>query len=58
MRLQRSTVGGPGFHRVRRGRGYSYVDSERDRVGDPAGYERIRLSHRREPGLGDSGRVC
>src|SRR5437588_7887429 len=29
MRLRRSNVGGPGLHRVRRGRGFSYLDQDR-----------------------------
>lgn len=32
MRLRKSTVGGPGFRRTRRGHGFSYVDAERDCV--------------------------
>jgi DNA topoisomerase IB len=32
MRLRRSTVGGPGFRRIRRGGGFSYLDNDRDRV--------------------------
>ena len=34
MRLRKSTVGGPGFRRVRRGRGFSYLNNDRDRVDD------------------------
>jgi DNA topoisomerase I len=32
MRLRKSTVGGPGFRRIRRGRGFSYLNNDRDRV--------------------------
>jgi DNA topoisomerase IB len=41
MRLRRSTVGGPGFRRVRRGRGFSYVDADRACVEDPECLARI-----------------
>jgi DNA topoisomerase I len=41
MRLRKSTVGGPGFRRIRRGRGFSYVDEERDCVDDPECLARI-----------------
>jgi DNA topoisomerase I len=41
MRLRKSTVGGPGFRRIRRGRGFSYVDVERDCVDDPEVLARI-----------------
>lgn len=41
MRLRRSTVGGPGFRRVRRGRGFSYVDGQREPVDDPEVLARI-----------------
>jgi DNA topoisomerase-1 len=41
MRLRRSTVGGPGLRRVHRGRGFSYVDSERNAVDDPEILARI-----------------
>jgi DNA topoisomerase-1 len=41
MRLRKSTVDGPGLGRVRRGRGFSYIDVDRDRVDDPAVLERI-----------------
>ncbi|HZC91259.1 MAG TPA: DNA topoisomerase IB [Mycobacterium sp.] len=41
MRLRKSTVGGPGLRRVRRGRGFSYVDVGRDCVDDPEVLERI-----------------
>jgi DNA topoisomerase-1 len=34
MRLRRSTVDGPGLSRVRRGRGFSYVDARRESVDD------------------------
>src|SRR6201990_403270 len=32
MRLRKRTVGGPGFRRIRRGGGFSYLDNDRDRV--------------------------
>lgn len=41
MRLRRSTVGGPGFRRVGRGRGFSYVDAQRNPVDDPDALARI-----------------
>lgn len=41
MRLRRSTVGGPGLRRLRRGRGFSYVDPNGDRVDDPEILARI-----------------
>ncbi len=41
MRLRRSTVGGPGLRRVRRGRGFSYLDDDRDRVEDAEVLARI-----------------
>jgi DNA topoisomerase I len=41
MRLRRSTVGGPGVRRVRRGRGFSYVDYDGDAVDDPEVLARI-----------------
>jgi DNA topoisomerase I len=41
MRLRKSTVGGPGFRRIRRGRGFSYVDVQRDCVDDPEVLARI-----------------
>jgi DNA topoisomerase-1 len=41
MRLRKSTVNGPGLSRVRRGRGFSYVDVDRDRVDDPKVLARI-----------------
>lgn len=41
MRLRRSTVGGPGVRRVRRGRGFSYVDPNGDRIDDPETLTRI-----------------
>src|ERR1700756_2210491 len=34
MRLRRSTVGGPGVRRIRRGRGFRYVDADRRPVDD------------------------
>lgn len=41
MRLRRSTVGGPGFRRIRRGRGFSYVNGQREPVDDPEILARI-----------------
>jgi DNA topoisomerase-1 len=41
MRLRRSTVGGPGVRRVRRGRGFSYVDANDRPVTDAATLDRI-----------------
>ena len=41
MRLRKSTVGGPGFRRVRRGRGFSYLNTDRDRVDDDEVLARI-----------------
>jgi DNA topoisomerase I len=41
MRLRRSSVGGPGVRRIRRGRGFSYVDGGRQCVDDPEVLERI-----------------
>ncbi|MBV9092102.1 MAG: DNA topoisomerase IB [Mycobacteriaceae bacterium] len=41
MRLRRSTVGGPGLRRVRRGRGFSYVDAQGNAVHDPGILARI-----------------
>ena len=41
MRLRRSTVGGPGVRRVRRGRGFSYVDTDGAPVEDPETLARI-----------------
>ncbi|ORV17917.1 DNA topoisomerase IB [Mycobacterium celatum] len=41
MRLRRSTVGGPGYRRVRRGRGFSYIDGQREPVDDPEVLARI-----------------
>ncbi|MBV9321010.1 MAG: DNA topoisomerase IB [Mycobacterium sp.] len=35
MRLRRSTAGGTGFRRIRRGRGFSYVDEQRQAIDDP-----------------------
>lgn len=34
MKLRTSNVSGPGLHRMRRGRGFSYVDDDRARVSD------------------------
>jgi DNA topoisomerase-1 len=41
MRLRKSTVDGPGLHRIRRGRGVSYVDDNGDRVSDAEVLARI-----------------
>jgi DNA topoisomerase-1 len=41
MRLRKSTVDGPGLGRVRRGRGFSYIDVDRDRLDDPEVLARI-----------------
>ena len=41
-RLRRSDCSGPGLRRVRRGRGFSYVDDDGERVTDEAMLERIR----------------
>ncbi|MGA5464003.1 DNA topoisomerase IB [Mycobacterium sp. NPDC050041] len=41
MRLRRSVVTGPGLHRVRRGKGFSYTDSEGRPVTDKKTLERI-----------------
>jgi DNA topoisomerase-1 len=41
MRLRTSTVNGPGLRRVRRGRGFSYVDDERQPVSDEEVLARI-----------------
>jgi DNA topoisomerase I len=42
MRLRRSVVSGPGLHRVRRGRGFSYHDADGKAIGDEATLMRIR----------------
>jgi len=41
MKLRKSTVGGAGIRRVRRGRGFSYLDDSRDRVDEPDVLARI-----------------
>ncbi|OBJ92291.1 DNA topoisomerase [Mycolicibacterium fortuitum] len=41
MRLRRSVVGGPGLRRVRRGRGFGYLDQDGAAVTDPATLKRI-----------------
>ena len=41
MRLRKSTVDGPGLGRVRRGRGFSYVDDNGDRIDDAEVLARI-----------------
>jgi DNA topoisomerase IB len=40
-RLRRADCSGPGLRRVRRGRGFSYLDSDGERVGDPEVLARI-----------------
>ncbi len=42
MRLRRSVVSGPGLHRVRRGRGFSYHDHDGEAVADETTLTRIR----------------
>jgi len=42
MRLRRSAVRGPGIHRVRRGKGFSYEDSTGTPVTDDATLQRIK----------------
>ncbi|OLR92045.1 DNA topoisomerase IB [Actinokineospora bangkokensis] len=42
MRLRRSACDGPGLRRVRRGRGFGYLDEQGDRVTDPALLDRVR----------------
>ncbi|ORW00032.1 DNA topoisomerase IB [Mycobacterium kyorinense] len=42
MRLRKSTVGGPGYRRVRRGRGFAYIDEQREPVDDPEALARIQ----------------
>ena len=41
MRLRKSTVGGPGFRRIRRGPGFSYLNNDRHRVDDAEVLARI-----------------
>ena len=41
MRLRRSTVAGSGFRRIRRGRGFSYLNGGQNRVDDPEALARI-----------------
>lgn len=41
MRLRRSTVGGTGLRRIRRGRGFCYVDAQHEPVEDPKVLDRI-----------------
>jgi DNA topoisomerase-1 len=41
VRLRRSTVGGPGVRRIRRGRGFSYVDASGNPLQDPEILARI-----------------
>ncbi|MBV9487114.1 MAG: DNA topoisomerase IB [Frankiaceae bacterium] len=42
MRLRRVDCAGAGIRRVRRGRGFSYVDSDGKRISDPATLDRIK----------------
>jgi DNA topoisomerase-1 len=42
MRLRRSVVSGPGLHRVRRGRGFSYHDQDGKALSDEAALARIK----------------
>ena len=42
MRLRRSVVSGPGLHRVRRGRGFSYHDQDGKALTDEATLTRIK----------------
>ncbi len=41
-RLRRSDCSGPGLRRVRRGRGFTYLDERGRRVSDPEALERVR----------------
>jgi DNA topoisomerase-1 len=41
-RLRRSDCSGPGLHRVRRGRGFSYVDADGAALSDPEVIDRVR----------------
>jgi len=41
-RLRRADCSGPGIRRVRRGRGFSYLDADGDPIGDPDVVERVR----------------
>jgi DNA topoisomerase IB len=41
MRLRRSDLNGPGFRRVRRGRGFVYLDEDGEPLDDPETLERI-----------------
>jgi DNA topoisomerase I len=42
MRLRRVDCAGPGIHRVRRGRGFAYVDANGNRVTDPVVLDRVK----------------
>src|ERR1700735_3415416 len=42
MRVRRVDCAGDGSHRVRRGRGFGYVDADGDRVTDAATLDRIK----------------
>ncbi len=41
-RLRRSDCSGPGLHRQRHGRGFTYVDDRDERIGDPEEIQRIK----------------
>ncbi len=41
-RLRRSDCSGPGLHRVRRGRGFVYLDGDGSRIAEPETIERVR----------------
>src|SRR5438105_14548200 len=41
-RLRRSDCSGPGIHRLKRGRGFSYVDHNGNAIDDPEALERLR----------------
>jgi DNA topoisomerase IB len=41
-RLRRSDCSGPGIQRIRRGRGFSYLDENSERIEDPEVLERLR----------------
>ena len=42
MRLRRVDCAGPGIHRVRRGRGFAYLDANGTRVTDPEVLDRVK----------------
>ena len=41
-RLRRADCSGPGFRRVKRGRGFSYLDEDGDPIDEPEVVERLR----------------